>query len=100
MNKYQTAHPAHHAPHLTGVVAALPSGAEGRRGQDEDLLRHGVDLPHALVVGHHGDLRLTHAQGDRAGCATRKESGFYLFFIVWMLIVLIFLLLVHSFCIF
>lgn len=80
LNKYQTAHWAHHGPHLTGVVAALPSGAEGRRGQDEDLLRHGVDLPHALVVGHHGDLRLTHAQGDRAGCATRKESVFYLFY--------------------
>ena len=42
-------------------------GTEAGGGQDEDLLRHGVDLPHALVVVHDGNPRLPDPQGNGAG---------------------------------
>ena len=42
-------------------------GTEAGGGEDEDLLRHGVDLPHALVVVHDRNPRLPDPQGNGAG---------------------------------
>ena len=42
-------------------------GTEAGGGEDEDLLRHGVDLPHALVVVHDRDPSLADPQGDGSG---------------------------------
>ena len=43
--------------YLTSIVTLLSSCTEAGGGEDEDLLRDRVDLPHALVViddGHAG----------------------------------------------
>ena len=43
--------------YLTSIVTLLSSCTEAGGGEDEDLLRDRVDLPHALVViddGHPG----------------------------------------------
>ena len=53
--------------YLTSIVPRLSSGTETAGWQDEDLLRHGVDLPHALVVVHDGNPRLPDPQGNGAG---------------------------------
>lgn len=60
--------------YLTGVVTGLPARTEAAGRQDEDLLRDAVDLPHALVVVHDGDLRLTHTQRDRTSCNTNRGN--------------------------
>ena len=49
-------------------MALLSACAEAGCGEDEDLLRDGVDLPHALVVVHDRDPSLADPQGDGTGC--------------------------------
>ena len=53
-------------------MAPLPTRAETAGRQDEDLLRHRVDLTHALVVVHDGDASLAYPQWNRPGCNTNK----------------------------
>ena len=53
--------------YLASIVALDTPGTEAGGGEDEDLLRHGVDLPHALVVVHDGNPRLPDPQGNGAG---------------------------------
>ena len=53
--------------YLTSIVPRLSSGTETAGWQDEDLLRHGVDLPHALVVVDDGNPGLTDPQWNGSG---------------------------------
>ena len=53
--------------YLTSIVSGLSSGTETAGWQDEDLLRHGVDLPHALVVVDDGHPGLTDPQRNGSG---------------------------------
>lgn len=53
--------------YLASVVALDTPGTETGGGKNEDLLRHCVDLPHALVVVHDGDPRLPDPQRNGAG---------------------------------
>ena len=48
-------------------MPGLSSGTETAGWQDEDLLRHGVDLPHALVVVDDGNPGLTDPQWNGSG---------------------------------
>ena len=48
-------------------MALDTSGTEAGGRKDEDLLRHGVDLPHALVVVHNWNPGLPDPQGNGAG---------------------------------
>ena len=48
-------------------MSGLSSGTETAGRQDEDLLSHGVDLPHALVVVHDGHPGLTDPQWNGSG---------------------------------
>ena len=48
-------------------MSGLSSGTETAGRQDEDLLRHGVDLPHALVVVDDGHPGLTDPQRNGSG---------------------------------
>ena len=53
--------------YLTSIVSCLSSGTETAGRQDEDLLSHGVDLPHALVVVDDGNPGLTDPQRNGSG---------------------------------
>lgn len=50
---------------LACVMPLLAAGAEAAGGQDEDLLRDGVDLAHALVVVDNRHARLSYPQRNR-----------------------------------
>ena len=53
--------------YLTSIVSGLSSGTETAGRQDEDLLRHGVDLPHTLVIIHDRNSRLANSQWNGPG---------------------------------
>ena len=52
---------------MASIVALDTPGTEAGGGEDEDLLRHGVDLPHALVVVDDGNPGLTDPQWNGSG---------------------------------
>ena len=53
--------------YLTSIVSSLSSSTETAGWQNEDLLSHGVDLPHALVVVDDGHPGLTYPQWNGSG---------------------------------
>ena len=59
--------------YLTSIVPGLSSGTETAGRQDEDLLSHGVDLPHALVVVDDGDPGLSYPERDGSGWKDKCE---------------------------